>query len=249
MISALYNELLYRPLFNGLVFLYETIAGGDLGIAIILLTILIRFVLYPLFHLSTKSQLMMQALQPDIKKIQDHHKHNKEEKARALMALYKERNVNPFSGFLLLFLQLPILIALYQVFYYGFSEDALAILYSFVPRPGLINYSFLGLLNLNEQSTLMVGFAALVQFLQGWLALPKRNKGEEGSTQEKMGRQMVFLGPLITVVILYNLPSAVGLYWATTALFSVGQQYLIKRSLEKKPSDHGKESGTVGAIH
>lgn len=236
MIANIFNEILYRPLFNGLVFLYETVAGGNLGLAIILLTITIRFVLYPLFHFSTKSQLVMQKLKPEIDRIQKNHKHDKEAKAKALMALYKERNVNPFSGFFLLFLQLPILIALYQVFYYGFSDEALAMLYSFVPRPESINYDFFGLLNLQNKSTLMVGLAALAQFLQGYLALPKRTIGEEPSAQDRMGRQMAYLGPVITVAILYSMPSAVGLYWATTALFSVGQQYLIKRSLNKRES-------------
>lgn len=234
MFSALYNELLYRPFFNGLVFLYETVAGGDLGIAIILLTVLIRFVLYPLFHLSTKGQLVMQALAPDIKKIQDHHKHDKEEQARALMALYKERKVNPFSGFLLLFLQLPILIALYQVFYYGFSEAALSTLYAFVPHPGEINYELFGLLNLQGKSMVIVGLAASAQFFQGWFTLPARAEGTEPSAQERMGRQMIYIAPALTVLILYNLPSAVGLYWLTTSLFSVGQQYLVKRSLKRE---------------
>src|SRR3989344_4491559 len=227
MLSTFFNELLYRPLFNALVFLYDTIAANDLGVAIVILTVLIRVVLFPLFHLSTKSQLVMQALRPEIEAIQKNKKLDKQEQARALMTFYKERNVNPFSGFFLLFLQLPILIALYQE----------------------INYDFFGLLNLNERSTLMVGLAALAQFLQGRLALFKHKEGQEVSAQDKLARQMVFLGPLLTLVILYRMPAAVGLYWATTALFSVGQQYLIKRSLGKNLSNHGKEPGTVGAVH
>jgi len=249
MLSTFFNELLYRPLFNALVFLYDTIAANDLGVAIVILTVLIRVVLFPLFHLSTKSQLVMQALRPEIEAIQKNKKLDKQEQARALMTFYKERNVNPFSGFFLLFLQLPILIALYQVFYYGFSGETLSYLYSFVERPMEINYDFFGLLNLNERSTLMVGLAALAQFLQGRLALFKHKEGQEVSAQDKLARQMVFLGPLLTLVILYRMPAAVGLYWATTALFSVGQQYLIKRSLGKNLSNHGKEPGTVGAVH
>lgn len=234
MIADIFNEILYRPLFNGLVLLYETVAGGNLGFAIIILTVAIRIALYPLFSKSTKSQLAMQELKPDIDRIQKDHKHNKEERAKALVALYKERNVNPFSGFFFLFLQLPIFIALYRVFYYGFSEESLALLYSFVPRPEIIDYSFLGLIDLQNRSTLMVGFAALAQFLQGHLALPQKKAGEESSAQDRMGRQMAYIGPLITIAILYSMPSAVGLYWATTAFFSVGQQYLVKRSLRKE---------------
>lgn len=248
MISVVFNELLYRPLFNALVFLYDTVAANDLGVAIVMLTVLIRLVLYPLFHLSTKSQLVMQALRPEIEAIQKNHKHDKQEQAKALMTFYKERNVNPFSGFFLLFLQLPILIALYQVFYYGFSGETFPYLYSFVQLPETINYDFFGLLNLQNKSTLMVGLAALAQFLQGRLALVKHKEGQEVSTQDKLARQMAFFGPLLTIVILYRMPAAVGLYWATTAFFSVGQQYLVKRSLEKNLPNHGKEPGTVGTV-
>lgn len=230
--STLYNTILYQPLFNTLVFLYGSVAFRDLGVAIILLTILIRIVLYPLFHKSTKNQMAMQALQPEIQKLQKLHKEDREKQTKAIMDLYREREVNPFSGIILLFVQLPILIALYQVFFHGFSDQTFLNLYSFVPHPATVNDVFLGLINLKERSIVMVGLAALTQFWQAKLLLPKRNDGEAPSAQERMGRQMVYLGPILTLVVLFNLPAAVGVYWITTTLFSVAQQLLIKRTLD-----------------
>ena len=235
--SGLFHEILYRPLFNALIFLYNTIAFGDLGVAIILLTIVIRLVLYPLFWKSYKNQMLMQRIQPAIKKIQHDHKHNRERQAQALLELYKQHKVNPFSGFFLILIQLPVLIALYRVFLSDFSEAITANLYSFLNPPEALKSDFLGLINLGASNIIIVGLAAVAQYFQARLSLPKPTAGGESSPAERIGKQMVFIGPLLTLVFLYSLPAAIGLYWLTTAVFSVVQQALIIRSL--------KENGTV----
>ncbi len=229
----LFNEILYRPLFNALIFLYQYFPLHDLGIAIILLTILIRIVLLPLFYKGAKDQAVMQRLAPKIKEIQKNHKADKEKQAKALLDLYREHRVNPLSGFLLLLVQLPILIALYQVFLKGLSDGALGALYSFVSRPDVLNHYFLGFVDLSQRSILIVVLAAITQFFQSKLVLPKTSSGGELSAAERVGRQMVYLGPVITVIFLVNLPSAIGLYWLTTSAFSVIQQIAINRRLEQ----------------
>ena len=120
--AFLFEELLQRPLFNALVFLYQTVSFHDLGVAIIALTLLIRFALYPLSKKSISSQKEMMEIQPEVKKIQEKYKGNKEEQMKRTMALYKERGVNPFAGCLPLLVQLPIVIALYWVFLIVFQE-------------------------------------------------------------------------------------------------------------------------------
>src|SRR3989338_3426985 len=130
--SGLFNTILYQPLFNALVFLYKYVAFEDLGVAIILLTLVIRLVLYPLFYKSFKNQTLMQRLQGQIRKIQHDHKDNKEKQAQALMALYREHKVNPFSGLIMIIIQLPVLITLYQLFLNGFTPESMSNLYSFL---------------------------------------------------------------------------------------------------------------------
>src|SRR3989344_8243509 len=122
--SAIFNTILYKPLFNLLVFLYQYITFEDLGTAIILLTVIIRFILFPLFYKSFKNQTLMQKIQPEIQRIQHEHKENREKQAQALLELYKTHKVNPFSGFLMILVQIPILIVLYQLFLKGFSLEA-----------------------------------------------------------------------------------------------------------------------------
>ncbi len=242
--AYIFHEFLYRPLFNALVFLYESVTFGDLGLAIILLTIVIRVILYPLFRKSIRNQMLLQRIQPHVKRIQLDHKDNREKQAQALLELYREHKVNPFSGFLLLLVQLPILIALYRLFLNGFSPESFADLYSFLSHPEAINETFLGLLNLTKPSIVVVGIAAVAQYFQAKLALPKRDPNAEVSQADKIGKQMVFLGPILTLVFLVRLPAAIGIYWTATSVFSVIQQVLVNRSIAKAlPTDHGTIQG------
>src|SRR3990167_5608002 len=120
----LFHTLLYQPILEVLIFIYKAIAFRDLGIAIILLTVFIRFLLLPFFYRGAKDQTTIQKLQPLVKKIQQDHKDNKEKQTQALLELYRQHRINPFSSFLLLIIQLPILIALYRVFLTGLSDNA-----------------------------------------------------------------------------------------------------------------------------
>ena len=228
----LYNAILYQPLLNALVWLYKTIAFGDFGAAVILLTILIRLILYPIFQKTVEHQAALQEIQPKLKKVQEDHKHDKEKQAQAMLAVYREHRVNPLSGFFLLLLQLPILIALYQIFldstHPGFPEKGL---YSFIGSPGPIDTRFLGLIDLKGPSILIVGLAAVAQYFQGRLALPKVEKGQ---TAERIARTMTFVGPILTVLIFYRLPAAISLYWTVTSLFSILQQQHVSSNHAKR---------------
>jgi YidC/Oxa1 family membrane protein insertase len=234
----LYQVIFYRPILNILVYFYETIAGHDFGIAIIMATLLIRLVLYPLFHKSAKHQMALQRLQPKIKKIQELHKNDKQKQTEALMALYKEHGVNPFLSIILLVVQLPILIALYRIILSGLGPGGIGSgLYSFVPAPAAINALFLGVLNLKQRSVVLVVLAALAQYFQSRLAIYRSPDAGPLSPVERMARQMTFIGPLITLVIFYNLPAAVGLYWLISSLFSIIQQIIVNKNLRNKYGD------------
>src|SRR3989344_1180840 len=106
--EAFFRETLYRPFFNALAWLYENVAFEDLGIAIILLTLAVRLVLFPLFHQTVKHQRITQNLQPEIKRIQNSHKEDKEVQAQKIMELYEEHKVNPLMPLLALIIQIPI---------------------------------------------------------------------------------------------------------------------------------------------
>ncbi len=229
-LSVAYNAAIYRPILNALIFLYQTVALRDLGLAIILLTVFIRLILYPLFHKGVRYQMVMQHLQPKIKKIQEEHKGNYEKQTQALMALYREHEVNPWSGFLLLLVQLPVLIALYHVFLSTGKPEILTQLYSWISAPAGLNSTLFGLINLQQKNIVMVGLAAVAQYFQGKLSLPPAT-GQALSPAEKTTRRMIYITPIITLVIFVNLPAAISLYWLVTTLFSIGQQVIVNRQL------------------
>jgi YidC/Oxa1 family membrane protein insertase len=239
LISA-FNTILYQPLFNALVLLYEYLPGHDFGIAVIALTVLIRFLLYPLMVQSIKSQKALSELQPKIQEIQKKYKDDKEKQAREPMGLYQKEKINPFGGCLPLLLQLPILIALYRVFWKGLQPEEMAHLYSFVPHPGVIDPTFFGIVNLAEASIGVAILAGICQFFQSKMITPKISKAKqkEGMAQFSgmMQKQMLYFFPIFTVFILWRLPAAIGLYWMITALFSIGQQYLIFKRPPKENS-------------
>ncbi|OHA70036.1 MAG: hypothetical protein A3F15_00740 [Candidatus Wildermuthbacteria bacterium RIFCSPHIGHO2_12_FULL_40_12] len=235
--SAFFHLLLYKPLFNVLVLLYQFLPGRDFGIAIISLTLLIKLALYPLGSESIKIQRAVQSIQPKIKELQKKYKQDRQKLAAETMDLYKKERINPFAGLFLSLVQIPILIALWRIFWGGFQPEKLADVYSFLPNPGLIDPTFLGFLNLEKPSAILAVFAGISQFLQTKTMTPQTKKtkqeikvGDAGAQFSSiMEKQMLYFFPFLTVFILWKLPSALALYWLVTALFSVVQQSVLLR--------------------
>jgi YidC/Oxa1 family membrane protein insertase len=230
----LYNNIIYYPLLNLLVFLYNVIP--DIGVVIILLTFIIRLILAPSFHKSLKSQRQMTELQPKLTALREKHKDDKEGQAKAMMDLYKEHKINPFASCLPLIVQLPILIALYHVFNKALSGGELMGLYSFVKSPDAINPYFLHTaINLAKPSIILGILAGLAQFWQSKMMMPKRENAD--ATAKIMSMQTTYFLPIVTVVIAARLPGGLPLYWLVTTLFAIAQQYYILR----------KQSGVVNS--
>lgn len=116
---AILKTTFYIPLYNGLIFLIGIIPGHSVGVAVIVLTVFIKLLLFPLSYKATKFQMEMKAHEGDIKKIKEQFKNDKQAQGRAILDFYKEKGLNPFAGILPLFIQIPIIIALYYVFFRG----------------------------------------------------------------------------------------------------------------------------------
>jgi len=182
-----FHAILYEPILKLLIWIYETIAFNSFGLAVIFLTIGIQIILFPLFWKSAKHQAVMQKLQPKVKHIQESLKHDKEKQATELLSLYKEHKINPFGSVLLLFVQLPIIIALYQVLLKEISS-------------GLFdNFIFLGLIDLRQKSLILTLIATLLQYIQGRLSLPKTQEAKGANPMADMGKMMLYMGPIITL--------------------------------------------------
>jgi YidC/Oxa1 family membrane protein insertase len=236
MLSSLWNFLLYRPLVNVLAFLIFLIPGGDVGIAIILLTILVKLLLYPLSQRSLESQAKMNQLAPELNKIKASGT-AKEEQARLTFELYKKYETNPFSGCLLILIQIPIILALYYVFAKGIKFDT-GLLYSLTPVPAHVNMLFLNLINISGKSLFLAIVAGISQYFQAYF-MPKPATNTGGSSfqdafAKNMQTQMKYVFPFIITLIAYR-SGALALYWATSNLFSIAQQIYIN---SKKPKEN-----------
>ncbi|NTU67087.1 MAG: YidC/Oxa1 family membrane protein insertase [Candidatus Moranbacteria bacterium] len=258
--AFLFNELIYQPIYNLLILIYNIIPGHDFGVAIIIVTILVKFVLIPFSRKQIESQKKMQELQPKIKEVQQKYKNDKEKQSRAMMELYKENKANPFSGCLPMILQLVFLIAIYRVLF-NISKDGAAAegIYPFIYNPGVVKHVFLGFLDLsvpanihdfsisNAVRLLLVVAAAAAQFFQTKMLMAKSTKAKEAKEakndkkdpdfSQAMSQQMLYLAPVMTLLIGLRFPSGLALYWLVSTLFMIVQQgYLQREELKAKDS-------------
>lgn len=248
--TQLFNFVLYEPFFNALIFLYKILP--DIGIAIIILTIVIKLILFWPSYSAIKSQKLLQETQPKIEELKARYKDNKEELGRQLMRFYKENKVSPFSSCLPLLIQLPILIALYQVFFAGLktdpatgllAADQLEHLYGplkdiFAATP--VKPMFLGLIDLAKTKNIIL--AALAGAFTYWQSRmiavkkpsPAKVPGAKDETMTAMlNKQMLYLMPLMTVFFGYTFPAGLTLYWIVSTLFTIGQQYYFFRKVKR----------------
>jgi YidC/Oxa1 family membrane protein insertase len=216
-----------------MVLLYEHVTFGDLGLAIIALTLVIRFVLYPVFYKGIKGQMVMQRMQPHLKKIQVELKHDKTKQAEAMMALYKEHQINPLSPLFYSFIQLPLLFAVYRIFFTGITTESLKDLYSFIPAPETLNPLFLGTIDMTKPNMIIVAIAVIASFIQSHMLVKQTMAKNEGSASNPMTKYMAYMAPLLSLLFLPRFPSAIGLYWTVSSVFSIFQQRAITKQLEK----------------
>jgi len=231
--------IFYQPLLNLLVFIYNVVPGSDIGIAIILVTIIIRLLLYPFSSKAIKSQKLLQEMQPKIDEMKKQYKDQKEKQAQEMMKIYKEHKINPFSSCLPLLIQFPFLIAIYQVFRVGLSNGSLDMLYPFIADPGQINTVAFGFFDLSKSNIILAVVAGAAQFWQAKMMMARRPSiRAKGSKDEDMAaimsKQMVFMMPVMTVIIGAGLPSGLVLYWLVITVITALQQILIMKFYKDK---------------
>lgn len=232
--SSLYHTLFFDPIYNFLIYLFTVIPWADAGIAVVIVTIIVRLILYPLSKKAVVTQARMAEIGPELNAIKEKYKNNSEEMARRTLALYREKSVNPFSGILVIIIQIPIILALYQIFL-QFPQVNTELLYSFVSAPEKIETLFLGLLDVSGKSALIAFLAALSTYLQLYFST-KGQKEPQGNSfgdnlTRNMQKQMKYFFPILVFFISYSISGVIALYWFTTNLFSILQDWYVKRNL------------------
>jgi YidC/Oxa1 family membrane protein insertase len=210
----------------------------DAGVAVILFTIIIRFILFPLSKKAIVTQVKMREIQPQLNQLKIDYKNDAQTQGTKMMELYKKNGVNPFSSVLLIFIQLPIIYALYAVFIRtGLPVVNESLLYSFVHVPH-VNIFFLGLIDITKASIPLSILAAVSQYLQLEFSLNQMKKTVSGKPltaqadmTQKMTNQMKYIFPVMIFIISYKLSAVLPLYWMTTNIFTLVQELVVRRKL------------------
>jgi YidC/Oxa1 family membrane protein insertase len=242
----MWNTLLYNPIYNTLIFIIDNITFGDVGFAIILVTIIVKFAISPLTAKSIRGQILMKRMEPEIKQIKKDFP-NKEEQAKKTFELYKKYKTNPFSGCLIIIIQLPIIFALYKVFYTGIIVNE-SILYSFVQAPAVMYTNFIGLFEMGSKSVFLGIITGITQFIQGYLSSPAKpksieivkeeeinNSPKDFQTQlsESMQMNVRYVLPVFVGIFAWQISAAVALYWIVSNIFTIVQEWYIRRSITR----------------
>ena len=239
MISVFFHAVFYNPIYNALIALIALVPGGDVGVAVILLTILIRLILLPFSLSAARTQRAMKALEPKIKALKEAYKDDKEREAVETLALYKAAQVNPFASILTAFIQIPVLLALYWVFRYeSFTVMNVARLYAFTPTPHTVSLEFLGIISVMGKSLFLAVCAGLTQLLQAHMALSGTMKpapgAAQGDFQKIIGMQLKYVFPFLIAAISYTTSGAVALYFIATNLAGSAQEWHVRRTIARE---------------
>ncbi len=238
--ADLFHTIVYLPIYNLLIFLEGIIPGGDLGLAVIAATLIVKLLMMPLSLAAAKTQKAMRVLEPELKVLKEKFKDDKEKQAREMFALYKKHDVKPFASILMLFIQIPIVFGLYFVCQ-GAALSAVdpALLYSFISAPDTVTPLFLGIFSVAGMSITLAILAGITQLIQAWYVIPVPPKSTSAtpSMQEEFGRAIALQARFMLPVLigLFALTSgAIALYFTASNLFMVAQEFIV-RKMHKTP--------------
>lgn len=244
----MFQTLLTQPLYNIFIYLIGVMPGGDVGLAIIALTFAVRLLFYPVFAAQIRTTIGMQAMQGELEELKEKYKNDATEQNQRIMGLYKKYKVNPLSMIFSLVIQIPIFIALYFAFFHTkLPEINASLLYPFVHAPAHVSVEFLGAFNLTLANNIFIAVAvALLQFAVVRLTLsrsqkhaPKNLSPEKQMVMKMQQNVSLYTLPALIAVIAYTTPAAVGLYFAAGSIFSLVQEWPIRRHLAAERAKQG----------
>lgn len=246
MFNSIWHGVFFDPIYNSLVFFIDVVRGGDVGIAIILTVILVKLILLPISFKAARTQLIMREIEPEMQEIKEKYKDNREVQARKTLEIFQKYKVNPLSSILLLFIQIPIVIALYFSVSRGggvqLPDINIALLYSFIPSPEVVSMHFLGIVDMVGKSLPLAFFAAVTQFIHTRLSLPvlpPRDPNKAPNFKEDLSRsmqiQMRYVMPVIIFIAAYTISAAIALYFTVSNLVAILQEFAVRKKYHTNP--------------
>ena len=226
-----------------------TFSWIDLGVAVVLLTVLVKFALFPLAKGAVKTQEAMKVAKPELDTIQEKFKkiknptaEQRQDMGKETLAIYKEYGIKPFSSFGTLLIQIPIFLALYWIFLSGGLPDVKTdILYPFVTAPETVRMTFLGFFDISGKSFLLAILAGITQYIYLHFSMGKvdisKNGNKFGALGADFGKtlqvQMKYGLPVLIIFVAY-ISSVIALYFIATNLYILVQDSIIKKKPKEK---------------
>lgn len=240
MFSFIWHTVFFDPIYNTLIFFVDTVRGGDVGIAIIATVIVVKTILLPLSIKAAKTQRIMRELEPKLKELKEKYKDDRQKQAQEMMQLYRDYKLNPFASIFLMFLQIPIILALYFAVYSGggiaLPDVNTNLLYSFIAEPTAVTMNFLGMIDITGRSILLAIGAGITQFIFTSMTLPKlaeRDADAGPNFKEDFMRnmhvQMKYVMPVIIAVVAYTISAAIALYFVVSNVVGIAQEFYVKK--------------------
>lgn len=253
----MFNTLIVQPLLNLVLFFYAALPYHDLGLAVIIVTILVRLLVWPLASKQLHSQRAMQKLAPEIAKLRKKAAGDKQKESQMLMELYKEKGISPFASLTPILIQMPLLIAFYYALRHAVTAGDIAnMVYpaiakmepikDIIANPGTYKPLLFGIVNLAKPNVVIAVLAAVAQYVQTKQIMPKRTT-DKADTAAQVAQVSVLLFPFMTFLFAMSLPSALGLYWFVASLVSIFQQWLILRKDVEEMEEMGDRKEGKGA--
>lgn len=239
MMSTLWHTVFFDPIYNCLVFFVDVVRGGDVGLAIICTVVLVKIIMLPLSLKAARTQLKMREIEPKLAEIKEKYKNQREVLSVKTMEVFSEAKINPFSSILLLFIQIPVVIALYLAVSKGggvpLPDINTALLYPYVPTPETVTMIFLQFIDITAKSIPLAGIAAITQYIHTHLSMPAlkpRDPNAEPNFKDDFARsmqiQMKYVMPILIFGVAYTISAAIALYFTVSNLMAIAQEYVVR---------------------
>lgn len=240
MFNYIWHTFFFDPIYNGLVFFIDVIPKGDVGLAIIATVIIVKTILLPLSIKAAKTQRIMREIEPKLKEIKETLKDKREEQARAMMDVYSKAGINPLASVVLIFLQIPIVIALYFSVSTGggivLPEINTNLLYSFVKVPEFVSMNFIGIVDITSRSFVLAALAGVTQYFQVKVSmppLPPRDPNAAPSLKDDFARnmqlQMRYVMPVVIFGLAYAVAASIALYFFVSNMVAIIQEFYVRK--------------------
>jgi YidC/Oxa1 family membrane protein insertase len=234
----MFHTLFYEPVYNLIVIILNIVPLHDIGVSIIIATVIVKLLLLPLNLSALRTQYLMKRLEPEMNRIKELQKTKPQEASKMMVDLYKTEKINPFASLFAVILQIPIFFALYFVFSKGLQSDPLS-LYLFVIFPEKLHTLAFGLFDVTQKNNIIIailtGLSSYALARRQTIDMGSKKKLGEESFQDQfmksMKIQLLYILPLIIGASAFALPSALGLYWVVSNSIGFMQDVYMKNKL------------------